>query len=107
MKRIKIPEKIKLGESSDGPIYMTFADWMINNPLNGKSFGADGKTLRQAIRIEDKVKKAQEEDLDLVLDDADYDLLLRESESPEGGFNTPIAKRFLAYMDAVKDAKDE
>lgn len=106
MKYIIIPDSIKLGNDGEKDVFQSFVEWT-SNPLNGAPFGKDGTTLRMscklAVRFEgkepgDKVPLTQEE----------WELLHEASENAgEKGFNTPVAKIFIPFMDAVAEAEDD
>jgi len=107
MKYITIPEDLTLGQDEKGePVTQPFQAWLSSSPLNSKAFGASGKTLRQSVAIEARFKDKKPGDT-VPLEEEEYTLLSGAVETPEGGFNTPIAKLFLSFMDAVADATDE
>ena len=106
MKYITIPEDILLGKDPEGnDVYQKFQLWLLN-PLNGKPFGEDGKALRMSLAIE---KRFENKEVGAVvhLEDKEWEKLRDATEAVEGGFNTPVAKVFIPFMDAVADALDE
>jgi hypothetical protein len=105
MKYITIPEDIYLGKDPEGnDVSQPFTAWL-NNPLNGKPFGADGKALRMSLAIEKRFEGKKVGDVVHLADD-EWEKLNAAAESPEGGFNTGPAKLFVPFMDAVADAVD-
>lgn len=106
MKYITIPADIVLGQDENGKdVPQKFTSWL-SNPLNGKPFGEDGKTLRMSLKIEKRFEDTDVGDV-VHLDDEEWKKLCEATEKVEGGFNTPIAKLFISFMDAVKDATEE
>mgnify|MGYP000300404253 CR=1 FL=1 len=106
MKYITIPKDLVLGKNDEGEeVKQSFVEWLGGSPLNGKPFGADGKSLRMAVKIEERFKGKSEGDV-VPLQDDEHAKLLDSSENPEGGFITGPAKFFLIFMDAVNDATD-
>ena len=105
MKYITIPESIKIGNDGEKDVFHTFSQWLVN-PLNGKPFGKDGTTLRISCRLAARFENKDVGD-EVALDKDEYALLSESSENVEGGFNTPVAKVFIPYMDAIATARDD
>ena len=103
MKYITIPESIKLGNDGEKDVYHSFSQW-VSNPLNGKPFGKDGSTLRMSCRLEVRFEGKVAGDV-VPLSEEEWELLHESTENQgDAGFNTPVAKVFLPYMDAVAEA---
>ena len=105
MKYLTVPAPIKLGNDGEKDVYQTFSEWLAN-PLNGKPFGKDGSTLRMSCLIALRFEGKTEGDI-VPLSKEEWERLHEAAEYVEGGFNTPVAKIFIPFMDAVRDVTDD
>lgn len=106
MKYITIPESIKLGNDGEKDVYQSFSNWTAN-PLNGAPFGKDGSTLRMSCKLAVRFEGKEFGDV-VPLQDDEWEILHEASETPsDKGFNTPVAKVFIPFMDAIRDATED
>lgn len=106
MKYITVPQEIKIVvDGVDQEVVQSFQDWLSASPLNSKEFGASGKTLRMAVKLESRFS-GKVAGSSVPVEDEEWEVLSTSVENPEGGFNTRIAKLFLPFMDAVSSASE-